>query len=90
MRAIRVLDSAPLVRRGVIVLELDTPSPILGVAIGMSAQMVWKDGSRETVTVKGLGFASSTPDHAHLIVSAPERDNFDEVERLEIEPRTSA
>lgn len=88
MRAIRVLDSAPLVRRGVIVLELDTPSPILGVAIGMSASIVWKDGSRETVTVKGLGFASSTPDHAHLIVSAPKGENFAEVERLEIEPRS--
>ena len=88
MRAIRVLDSAPLVRRGVIVLELDTPSPLLGVAIGMTAHVVWKDGSREAVTVKGLGFASSTPDHAHIIVSAPKRDNFDDVERLEIAPRS--
>ncbi len=90
MRAIRVLDSAPLVRRGVIVLELDTPSPILGVAIGMNAEIVWKDGHRETVTVKGLGFASSTPDHAHLIVSAPKCDkNFAEVESLEIDPRSA-
>ena len=31
MRTIRVLDTAPLVRRGVVVLELDTPSPLLGV-----------------------------------------------------------
>jgi hypothetical protein len=89
MRAIPVLDCAPLVRRGVIVLELDTPSPLLGVAIGMSAALVWKDGSREAVTVKGLGFASSTPEHAHIIVSAPDRHNFDDIERLEIEPRAA-
>lgn len=89
MRAIRVLDSAPLVRRGVVVLELDTPSPLVGVAIGMGAEIVWKDGSREKVEVKGLGFASSTPEHAHLIVSAPKgREDFDDVDRLELQPRT--
>ena len=88
MRAIRVLDTAPLVRRGVIVLELDTPSPLLGVAIGMSGDIVWKDGAREKVTVKGLGFASSTPDHAHIIVSAPKGARFTEIERLELEPRS--
>ncbi|MBI2389419.1 MAG: hypothetical protein HYV09_07465 [Deltaproteobacteria bacterium] len=87
MRAIRVLDSAPLVRRGVVVLELDTPSPLLGVAIGMFAEIVWKDGGRERVDIKGLGFASSTPEHAHLIVGAPKRGEFQEIERIEIEPR---
>ncbi len=87
MRTIRVLDTAPLVRRGVVVLELDTPSPLVGVAIGMSADIVWKDGGREKVSVKGLGFASSTPDHAHIIVTAPSRHDFESLERIEIEPR---
>jgi len=88
MRSIRVLDSAPLVRRGVVVLELDTPSPLIGVAMGMVVDLVWRDGSRERVLVKSLGFASSTPDHAHIIVTAPEKADFDDVERIEIEPRT--
>lgn len=87
MRTIRVLDTAPLVRRGVVVLELDTPSPLVGVAIGMNADIVWKDGGREKVSVKGLGFASSTPEHAHIIVTAPSRHDFEAVERIEIEPR---
>lgn len=88
MRTIRVLDTAPLVRRGVVVLELDTPSPLLGVAIGMSADIVWSDGGREKVSVKGLGFASSTPEHAHIIVTAPTRHEFNSVDRIEIETRT--
>lgn len=87
MRSIRVLDTAPLVRRGVIVLELDTPSPIVGVAIAMKGSLVWKDGDRHPVEVKGLGFASSTPDHAHLIVTAPTRHDFENVDRIELEPR---
>jgi hypothetical protein len=89
MRTIRVLDTAPLVRRGVVVLELDTPSPLVGVAIGMNADIVWKDGGRERVSVKGLGFASSTPDHAHIIVTAPKRHDFEAVEKIEIEPRAT-
>lgn len=88
MRTIRVLDTAPLVRRGVVVLELDTPSPLVGVAIGINLDLVWKDGGREKVAVKGLGFASSTPDHAHIIVTAPTRHDFNDVDRIEIEPRT--
>lgn len=87
MRAIRVLDSAPLVRRGVVVLELDTPSPLIGIAMGMSVDLVWKDGSRERVQVKSLGFASSTPEHAHIIVSAPNKAEFSSLERVELEPR---
>lgn len=87
MRTIRVLDTAPLVRRGVVVLELDTPSPLVGVAIGMNASIVWKDGGREAVAIKGLGFASSTPEHAHIIVTAPNRHDFDGVDKIEIEPR---
>lgn len=87
MRAIRVLDSAPLVRRGVVVLELDTPSPLIGIAMGMNVELVWKDGSRERVQVKSLGFASSTPEHAHIIVSAPKKEEFSSLERVELEPR---
>ncbi|MBL8716627.1 MAG: hypothetical protein JNL79_11560 [Myxococcales bacterium] len=86
LRTFRVLDTAPLVRRGVIVLELDHPSPVVGIAIGMTIEIVWKDGGREKVELKGLGFASSTPDHAHIIVSAPKRADFESVERIEVDP----
>jgi hypothetical protein len=85
MRTIRVLDSAPLARRGVVVLELDAPSPLEGIAVGMRAQLVFGDGARERVEVKGLGFASSTPEHAHLIVTAPQRRDYEALERLELE-----
>ncbi len=84
-RTFRVLDTAPLVRRGVIVLELDHPSPVVGIAIGMTIEIVWKDGGREKVELKGLGFASSTPDHAHIIVGAPARADFEGVERIEVD-----
>lgn len=83
MLAIRVLDSAPLVKRGVVVLELDAPTPVDGIVIGMSVDLVWKDGSRERVLVKSLGFASSTPEHAHIIVSAPVKGDFADLERVE-------
>ncbi len=91
MRTIRVLDTAPLVRRGVVVLELDTPSPLVGITMGMRVALVWRDGSRAAVEVKSLGFASSTPDHAHIIVSAPPREpsaperDFAGVDRIELE-----
>ena len=84
MRAIRVLDSAPLVRRGVVVLELDTPSPVSGIVMGTNVDLVWKDGARETVVVKSLGFASSTPEHAHIIVVAPKKADFEDLERIEL------
>ena len=86
-RAINVLDTAPLSRKGVVVLELDAPSPLLGVAIGMSLDLVFKDGIRERVELKGLGFASSTPDHAHIIVTMPKRADLVAVERIEVELR---
>jgi len=86
-RAINVLDTAPLSRKGVVVLELDAPSPLLGVAIGMSLELVFKDGLREKVELKGLGFASSTPDHAHIIVTMPKRTDLMAVDRIEVELR---
>ena len=88
LRAISVLDAAPLARRGVLVLELDTPNPITGIAIGMSIDLVLRDTKRTTLILKGLGFASSTPDHAHIIVSAPESDfDLTQVDRIEVETR---
>ena len=87
-RVIKVLDVAPLARRNVLVLELDTPNPILGVAMGMAVDLVFKDGRKERLTLKGLGFASSTPDHAHVIVSSPSAEaNLDDVDRIEVETR---
>lgn len=88
LRTISVLDAAPLARRGVLVLELDTPNPITGIAIGMPVDLVFRDASRQRLTLKGLGFASSTPDHAHIIVSAPETDcDLTQVDRIEVETR---
>ena len=87
LKAIKILDTAPLARKGVVVLELDAPSPLLGVAIGMAVDLVFRDGARERVELKGLGFASSTPDHAHIIVSAPKRVDLELVERIEVETR---
>jgi len=83
-----VLDAAALARRNVVVLELDTPNPMTGVAIGMPITLVFRDGARVKLELKGLGFASSTPDHAHIIVSAPPPETpVDEVDRIEVETR---
>ena len=88
IRTIKVLDAASLVRRNVLVLELDTPNPITGIAIGMPIDLVFRNGNKERLLLKGLGFASSTPDHAHIIVSAPVGDqDLAEVERIEVETR---
>jgi hypothetical protein len=88
LRTIKVLDAASLVRRNVLVLELDVPNPIMGVTIGMPIDIVFRDGHHERVTLKGLGFASSTPDHAHVIVSAPTSDSdLADVDRIEVETR---
>ena len=87
LRAIRILDTAPLSRKGVLVLELDAPSPLLGVAIGMPIDLVFKDASRERLELKGLGFASSTPDHAHIIVTMPKRTDLSGADRIEVETR---
>ena len=94
-RSINVLDAAPLARRNVIVLELDTPNPLTGVAIGMVVTLVFKDGRHLKADLKGLGFASSTPEHAHIIVSAPigldvgriDIDSDLAIDRIEVEPR---
>ncbi|GAC1351708.1 MAG: hypothetical protein NVSMB1_07350 [Polyangiales bacterium] len=85
VRAIRVLDCASLVRRAVVVLELDTPSPLIGAAIGMRIVLVFRDGTRESVDLKGLGFASSTPDHAHVIIAAPKRVELSSLESIELD-----
>jgi hypothetical protein len=85
---IKVLDAAPLARRNVVVLELDTPNPITGIAIGMPIDLVFRGGERERIVLKGLGFASSTPDHAHIIVSAPSPESdLTNVDRIEVDAR---
>ena len=70
-RQFAILDSAPLRRGKIAVLELDAPSPLLGLSVGQSLTVIFRDGSRETVTLTSIGFASSTPDHAHIVVSMP-------------------
>ena len=89
IRVIKVLDAAALARRNVVVLELDTPNPMTGIAIGMPIVLVLRDGSKTRLELKGLGFASSTPDHAHIIVSSPPIEtDLTNVDRIEVEPRS--
>jgi len=91
IRVIKVLDAASLQRRNVIVLELDTPNPMTGIAIGMIVTLVMRDGSKTRLELKGLGFASSTPDHAHIIVSSPPAEtDLTNVDRIEVESRVSS
>ncbi len=91
LRNLKVLDAATLQRRSVIVLELDAPSPLLGVADGMSMDLIFQDGGRATVALKSVGFASSTPDHAHVIVSLPAREDTNTIAAIEFEeiPRSA-
>ncbi len=86
IRAIKVLDVASLARRRVLVLELDAPNPVIGLREGMPVDLIFRDGRRERLQLKGLGFASSPPDHAHIIVTAPYEDcDFADVEQIELE-----
>ena len=85
LRTLKVLDAAVLQRRSVIVLELDAPSPLLGVADGMPMELIFQDGGRWPVQLKSVGFASSTPDHAHVIVSLPTREDTGAIAAVEFE-----
>lgn len=69
-----ILDCAPLRRGQLAVLELDAPSPLLGFSVGVELTLEFDDGTREQVELKSLGFASSTPDHAHIVVTMPRGD----------------
>ena len=90
-RVIKVLDAAPLTRRGLVVLELDAPSPLADVTVGMFIELVYRSGARERVQLKGVGFASSTPEHAHIIVSSPAHDDgVATLDRIEVREPASA
>ncbi|MCS6898884.1 MAG: hypothetical protein RMJ98_04095 [Myxococcales bacterium] len=84
LREFAILDTAPLRRGQLAVLELDAPSPLIGLTTGTRVHLVFQDGSREAVELKSLGFASSTPDHAHVIVTMPIKDVTGAI-RLELE-----
>ena len=95
LRSYKVLDAAVLQRRSVVVLELDAPSPLFGLVEGMPMDLVFDDGSRAPVRLRSIGFASSTPDHAHVIVTLPPRDDAPAIARIEFEeaarpPRSQA
>jgi hypothetical protein len=47
--------------------------------------LIFEDGGRATVELKSVGFASSTPDHAHVIVSLPTRENTGAITAVEFE-----
>jgi hypothetical protein len=84
-RSLKVLDAAVLQRRSVVVLELDAPNPLVGIAPGMPIELVFTDGSRQQVELKSIGFASSTPDHAHVIVSHQIQDGAPAIERIDFD-----
>ena len=88
LRVIPVIDCAPLRRGQLVVFELDAPSPLLNLSIGAKLDVLFRDGSRETVELKSLGFASSTPDHAHIIVTMTTHDPTT-AEKVEIQPELS-
>ena len=56
-----------------------------GAREGALVELITKTGAREKVVIKGLGFASSTPDHAHLIVASPTSIDPDALDRIELE-----
>jgi hypothetical protein len=72
-RSIAVLDVVLVSPRGAVVLQLDAQGPLIGLKTGASVTLVFKDGEREQVEYRGLGFASATPETAHIIVSSPKR-----------------
>ena len=82
---IPVLDAAHLARSSAVILELDTPNPVIGVAIGMMIELVFKDGKREMVELKALGFASSSPERAHIMIGAPKRTDVHKIDRIEVD-----
>jgi hypothetical protein len=88
-RSHKVLDAATLTRRSVVVLELDVPTPVFGIVVGMPMDLVLRDGSRTRVELKSIGFASSTPEHAHIIVNLPPHAEVSQIERVEFEERHS-
>lgn len=73
-REFLILDTAPLRRGRLAVLELDAPDPLTELSAGIAVSLIFQDGSREIVELKSLGFASSTPEHAHVVVTMPERE----------------
>ncbi len=67
---IKVLDVFPLPGRALLLLELDAPAPVVGLNAGMTVELQLPDGRHRQAVVKSLGFLSSTPDHAHIVVTA--------------------
>ena len=82
MRSIPVFAVALHTPRGVTVLELDAPNPIMGLTVGAPITLVYRDGARAEVEFRGHGFASASPEHAHIIVSSPPtaREDLEHIE----------
>jgi hypothetical protein len=83
-RRIGVLSVLRLPSRALLLLELDAPVPVDGLLEGMTVELEVAGGRRRQAQVKSLGFASSTPEHAHVVVSA-EAEAEEPVELLEFE-----
>jgi len=58
--------------------------PVDGLLEGMSVELELRGGLRRQAQVKSLGFASSTPEHAHVVVNS-EAEGEEPVELLEFE-----
>jgi hypothetical protein len=68
-RRIKVLEVLALPGRALTLLELDHPVPVPGLTEGMTIELELEDGRQREAVIKSLGFASSTPDHAHIVIS---------------------
>jgi hypothetical protein len=82
---IGVLSVLRLPGRALLLLELDAPVPVDGLIEGMSVGLELDGGARRQAQVKSLGFASSTPEHAHVVVTT-EAEGEEPVRLLEFEP----
>jgi hypothetical protein len=83
-RRIGVLSVLRLPGRALLLLELDAPVPVDGLLEGMTVDLELTGGQRRQAQVKSLGFASSTPEHAHVVVNT-EAEGEEPVTLLEFE-----
>jgi hypothetical protein len=82
---IGVLSVLRLPGRALLLLELDAPVPVDGLVEGMSVELELAGGVHRRAQVKSLGFASSTPEHAHVVVTT-EAEGEEPVQLLQFEP----
>ena len=75
--------------RALLLLELDAPVPVDGLVEGMNVDLEVAGGVHRRAQVKSLGVASSTPEHAHVVVTT-EAEGEEPVQLLQFEPVEAA